>query len=58
MARRVTEIDVQLLLFAIQRTGNFEQLIAKRYTGVTITAEQVSDSTAVYYTLDCWTNTR
>lgn len=36
MARRVTEIDVKLLLFAIQRTTAFEQLIAKRYTGVTM----------------------
>lgn len=36
MARRVTEIDVKLLLFAIQRTTAFEQLIAKRYTGVTL----------------------
>ena len=30
-------MDVKLLLFAIQRTGNFEALIAKRFTGITMT---------------------
>jgi len=42
MGKRRTEIDVKLLLFAIQRTTNFEALISKRFTGVTIqTATQV-----------------
>ncbi|KAH3887882.1 hypothetical protein DPMN_011904, partial [Dreissena polymorpha] len=42
MGKRRIEIDVKLLLFAIQRTTNFETLISKRFTGVTIqTAEQV-----------------
>ncbi|XP_036370846.1 vacuolar protein sorting-associated protein 53 homolog isoform X2 [Octopus sinensis] len=36
MAKRATEIDVKLLLFAIQRTSNFESLIAKRFTGITL----------------------
>ncbi|KAK3083798.1 hypothetical protein FSP39_003324, partial [Pinctada imbricata] len=36
MGKRSHEIDVKLLLFAIQRTTNFEALIAKRFTGVTL----------------------
>ena len=36
MSRRVIDIDVKLLLFAIQRTTAFEQLISKRYTGITL----------------------
>ena len=41
MGRRAVEIDVKLLLFAIQRTTNFEALIAKRFTGVTLKDSQV-----------------
>lgn len=41
MGKRRTEIDVKLLLFAIQRTTNFEALISKRFTGVTIQTSQV-----------------
>ena len=36
MAQRKREIDVKLLLFAIQRTVNFENLLAKRLTGNTL----------------------
>ncbi|KAG1682195.1 Vacuolar protein sorting-associated protein 53 [Nymphon striatum] len=36
MALRVREIDVQLLLFAIQRTTTFEGLLGRRFTGVTL----------------------
>lgn len=36
MARRRNEIDVKLLLFAISKTQAFEQLLAKRFTGVTL----------------------
>ncbi|KAK7481576.1 hypothetical protein BaRGS_00027225 [Batillaria attramentaria] len=36
MSKRAVEIDVKLLLFAIQRTTNFEALIAKRFTGSTL----------------------
>lgn len=36
MARRKTEIDVKLLLFAIQKTAAFEQLLDKRFIGVTL----------------------
>jgi len=42
MGKRRTEIDVKLLLFAIQRTTNFESLISKRFTGVTIQTAQVT----------------
>ena len=41
MSKRRTEIDVKLLLFAIQRTTNFEALISKRFTGVTLQTGQV-----------------
>ncbi|XP_043683653.1 vacuolar protein sorting-associated protein 53 homolog [Vespula pensylvanica] len=33
MHKRRSEIDVKLLLYAIQRTANFESLLAKRFTG-------------------------
>lgn len=36
MHKRAIEIDVKLLLYAIQRTANFESLLAKRFTGVTL----------------------
>ena len=36
MAKRKLEIDNKLLMFAIQRTGNFEQLLTKRFLGKTI----------------------
>ncbi|ESO97342.1 hypothetical protein LOTGIDRAFT_214182 [Lottia gigantea] len=41
MSKRAAEIDVKLLLFAIQRTTNFETLIAKRFTGVTMQDTQL-----------------
>ncbi|XP_035239751.1 vacuolar protein sorting-associated protein 53 homolog isoform X1 [Anguilla anguilla] len=37
MRTRVREIEVKLLLFAIQRTTNFEGLLAKRFSGCTLT---------------------
>ena len=51
MSKRVTEIEVKLLLFAIQRTTNFEALLSKRYTGVTINPDQVGEISLVmiYY---------
>ncbi|XP_017892761.1 vacuolar protein sorting-associated protein 53 homolog isoform X2 [Ceratina calcarata] len=36
MHKRRSEIDVKLLLYAIQRTSNFESLLAKRFTGITL----------------------
>jgi hypothetical protein len=36
MSKRKPELDVQLLLYAIQRTSNFEDLLAQRFTGVTL----------------------
>ncbi|KAH8419497.1 hypothetical protein KR222_011343 [Zaprionus bogoriensis] len=38
MAKRTNEIDVRLLLFAINKTQAFEQLLSKRFTGVTLGA--------------------
>ena len=36
MIKRRTEIDMKLLMFAIQRTTNFEQLLTSRFIGRTI----------------------
>ena len=36
MSRRVSEMDVKLLLFAIQRTAGFETLLSRRFSGVTL----------------------
>jgi len=46
MSKRVSEIDVKLLLFAIQRTINFETLCAKRFTGHTLASDKVSSEPA------------
>ncbi|EZA62262.1 vacuolar protein sorting-associated protein 53 homolog [Ooceraea biroi] len=46
MNKRRSEIDVKLLLYAIQRTGNFESLLAKRFIGSTLEAGDAK-STAV-----------
>lgn len=36
MHKRRSEIDVKLLLYAIQRTSNFESLLTKRFNGITL----------------------
>lgn len=36
MAKRKSEIDVKLLLYAIQKTAAFENLLFKRFTGITL----------------------
>ncbi|KAF5291601.1 hypothetical protein FQA39_LY14323 [Lamprigera yunnana] len=36
MTKRKHEVDVKLLLYAIQKTTNFENLLARRFTGVTM----------------------
>lgn len=36
MSRRRTEIDVKLLLFAINKTSQFEDLLGKRFSGCTL----------------------
>uniref|UniRef100_A0A1B6MRN2 Vacuolar protein sorting-associated protein 53 homolog n=1 Tax=Graphocephala atropunctata TaxID=36148 RepID=A0A1B6MRN2_9HEMI len=36
MAKRVGDLDAKLLLYAIQRTRSFEQLLAMRFTGNTL----------------------
>jgi hypothetical protein len=41
MAKRVSDIDVKLLLFAIQRTMNFETLCSRRFSGRTIVTDKV-----------------
>ncbi|XP_075232091.1 vacuolar protein sorting 53 [Lycorma delicatula] len=44
MAKRKNEIDVKLLLFAIQRTAALENLLAQRFSGVTL----LEDSSSKY----------
>ena len=44
MQRRQSEIDVKTLLFAIQKTVTFENLIAKRFTGESIENRQPDKS--------------
>lgn len=44
MSKRKTEIDVKLLLYAINKTSQFEDLLGKRFTGCTLT-ESVQQST-------------
>ncbi|XP_066589349.1 vacuolar protein sorting-associated protein 53 homolog isoform X2 [Prorops nasuta] len=44
MYKRRAEIDVKLLLFAIQRTSNFETLLAKRFTGTTLELSDMSEA--------------
>lgn len=40
MAKRRTEIDVKLILFAIQKTSAFELLLVKRFSGATFSEGQ------------------
>ncbi|MBW03325.1 Vacuolar protein sorting-associated protein 53, partial [Eschrichtius robustus] len=48
MRTRAKEIEVKLLLFAIQRTTNFEGFLAKRFSGCTLT-----DGTLYFMFLEC-----
>jgi hypothetical protein len=41
MSSRTSDIDVKLLLFAIQRTTTFESFLAKRFAGSLYEANQV-----------------
>ena len=43
LKQRHQELDVKLLLFAIQRSRMFEEQLAKRYSGITITGSQKSE---------------
>jgi len=43
LKQRYQELDVKLLLFAIQRSRMFEEQLAKRYSGITITGSQKSE---------------
>lgn len=45
MNKRRGEIDVKLLLYAIQRTSNFESLLAKRFIGSTLEAVDTKTTT-------------
>lgn len=36
MNKHIAELDVKLLLYAIQRTVNFENLLARRFSGITL----------------------
>lgn len=45
MNKRRNEIDVKLLLYAIQRTSNFETLLAKRFIGSTLETTDAKNAT-------------
>lgn len=45
MNKRRGEIDVKLLLYAIQRTSNFESLLAKRFVGGTLETTDAKSTT-------------
>jgi hypothetical protein len=45
MNKRRGEIDVKLLLYAIQRTCNFESLLAKRFIGSTLETSDAKNTT-------------
>lgn len=47
MQRRRTEIDVKLLLFAINKTSQFEDLLGKRFSGCTLLVESNGKSNKV-----------
>ncbi|KAK3913798.1 Vacuolar protein sorting-associated protein 53-like protein [Frankliniella fusca] len=55
MAKRTSELDVKLLLYAIQRTANFESLLARRFTGVTL--QENSDTPQQVLTIEVSRNT-
>lgn len=44
MSKRRTEFDVKLLLYAIQKTQNFESLLNKRFTGETLNDNTNTDN--------------
>ncbi|CAH0404286.1 unnamed protein product [Chilo suppressalis] len=44
MSSRKSELDVKLLLYAIQKTYNFELLLHKRFTGTDLVAENIDPS--------------
>lgn len=45
LSKRKHEIDVKLLLYAIQRTANLEDLLAKRFSGITLMEESSQPAT-------------
>ncbi|KOX69808.1 Vacuolar protein sorting-associated protein 53 like protein [Melipona quadrifasciata] len=54
MHKRRSEIDVKLLLYAIQRTSNFESLLTKRFSGITL--ENVDTTNKKHTTVDTTDN--
>uniref|UniRef100_A0A1B0A5Y5 Vacuolar protein sorting-associated protein 53 homolog n=1 Tax=Glossina pallidipes TaxID=7398 RepID=A0A1B0A5Y5_GLOPL len=48
MSKRVNEIDVRLLLLAINKTQAFEQLLSKRFTGVTLGINNDNQNTSSF----------
>lgn len=49
MERRATDIDVKLLLFAIQRTTTFETFLVKRFSFSRQVEEAVSVTGKIYF---------
>lgn len=52
MAKRAHEIDVRLLLFAFNKTQAFEQLLSKRFTGVTLGVNNAATNNEISNTSD------
>lgn len=48
MNKHIAELDVKLLLYAIQRTDNFENLLARRFTGITLRPDAVHNIVSSY----------
>lgn len=47
MKQRKSEIDVKLLLYAIQKTTAFEALLSKRFLGVTLSKKEVESELSI-----------
>ncbi|XP_054723546.1 vacuolar protein sorting-associated protein 53 homolog [Uloborus diversus] len=45
MVSRKSELNVQLLLFAIEKTTNFESLLSRRFSGITLDASAINQAT-------------
>ncbi|XP_071057217.1 vacuolar protein sorting-associated protein 53 homolog [Onthophagus taurus] len=51
MVKRKHEIDVKLLLYAIQKTTNFESLLSKKFMGITINEEKEKNVKSPFHLL-------
>ena len=52
MGARTSELDVKLLLFAIQRTTTFEGFLSKRFSAANVMKLEVEN--ILYFLFLCW----